>query len=222
MKQEDESLFSLILNKFRFSTFSVIFMSTQLADHSNISDTEYPVLELIEQRWSPRSFSDEPVDPQLLRQLFDAARWAPSSYNEQPWRFIVATRQQPEEYEHLVDILLPGNQRWAQEAPVLILTVVKTGFSRNGTTNRAAQHDLGQAVAYLTLEAMRHDLYLHQMAGIDLEEASVRFHIPEGYEPFTAIALGYRGNTEPSPNRSRKDLDEIVFRGDWENRKPLE
>ncbi len=197
-------------------------MSTDVLDRKTVSDTDYPVLDLIEQRWSPRSFSDEPVDPKLLRQLFDAARWAPSSYNEQPWRFIVAKKEQPDEYKNVLDVVMPVNQQWAQGAPVLILTVIKTDFSRNGASNRAARHDLGQAVAYLTLEAMRNDLYMHQMAGIELVEARERFNIPEGYEPFTVIALGYLGDTEPSANRSRKELDEIVFRGDWENREPLE
>ncbi|MFH5832594.1 nitroreductase family protein [Halalkalibaculum sp. DA3122] len=196
-------------------------MSIETEKYTVASDTHYPVHPLIQQRWSPRSFSGEAVDPDLLRQLFDAARWAPSSYNEQPWRFIVATRDHPEEYEQLLDILNPGNRRWAQEAPVLILTVVKTIFSGSGSPNRSARHDLGQAVAYLTLEAMNHDIYLHQMAGIDLGAARDVFNIPEGYEPFTGIALGYLGEAEPSSGRSRKKLDEIAFRGDWNSRKDL-
>ncbi len=196
-------------------------MSTDALDHPKNADTNYPVHELIRQRWSPRSFSDKTVKPELLRQLFDAARWAPSSYNEQPWRFIVATRENPDEYESLLNVLNAGNRRWAQEAPVLILTVIKTDFSRNGSANRAAEHDLGQAVAHLTFEATSHELYLHQMAGIDLEKARKEFNIPEGYEPFTGIALGYLGEDASSGNRNRYSIDEFAYRGDWEDRKPL-
>ncbi|MDX1637801.1 MAG: nitroreductase family protein [Balneolaceae bacterium] len=178
-------------------------------------ETEYPVLKPIQRRWSPRSFSDKLVEPEKLNQLFEAARWAPSSYNEQPWRFIVATKEDPEAYNRLLDILSPGNQQWAGDAPVLILTVVKETFSRNGKRNRAAEHDLGQAVAYLSLEAIRHHLYVHQMAGIDIEKARETYEIPAGYHPFTALALGYLGKETPSENRKRRDFDEIVFRGEW-------
>ncbi|MDR8392966.1 nitroreductase family protein [Aliifodinibius sp. S!AR15-10] len=194
-------------------------MSTETTNLN--TDVEYPVHDLIQQRWSPRSFSDEAVDGELLRQLFEAARWSPSSYNEQPWRFIVATKEHPQKYQRMLDVLLPGNQRWAQEAPVLILTIVKIQFSRNGSTNRAAKHDLGQAVAHLTFEATNHDLYLHQMAGIDLDKARETFSIPEGYEPFTGIALGYLGDADPPSSRKRKEIDEFVFQGDWENREPI-
>lgn len=195
-------------------------MSTETISET-AADTEYPIHNIIKQRWSPRSFSDEPVDPELLRQLFDAARWAPSSYNEQPWRFIVATSEYPKEHRKMADLLTPANQRWASNAPVLMLTVTKTTFSRNGTANRAAEHDLGQAVATLTFEATRKDLFVHQMAGIDLAKAKESYNIPSGFEPFSGIAVGYVENPEQPTNRSRKDLDEIAFRGDWNNRKQL-
>ena len=206
-------------------------METDLRDHPKIADTEYPVLDLIKRRWSPRAFSDKPVDPELLRQLFEAARWAPSSFNEQPWRFIVADKENAEAYEKLSFILNEYNRKWADEAPVLGLTVIKTVFSKNGKPNRVAQHDLGQAIAHLTLEAMRHDLYVHQMAGILLDRARELFNIPDGYEPVTMFALGYLGDPDRLPDamqssekadRSRKDLDEIVFWGDgWDERESI-
>lgn len=205
-------------------------MTTDVANHPKRAETEYPVLDLIKERWSPRAFSDEAVDRELLRQLFDAARWAPSSYNEQPWRFIVATRDEPAEFERLGDVLNEWNRKWATGAPVLGLTIVKETFSRNGSENRAAEHDLGQAIAYLSLEATRHDLYLHQMAGILPERARELYGIPGGYRPFTMFALGYLGDPDTLPenmqsgetaNRSRKPIDEIVFRGDWNSREEL-
>lgn len=198
-------------------------MKTEVDKTTDINPTDYPVHTLIRRRWSPRSFANKPVDTELLRQLFDAARWAPSSYNEQPWRFIVATHDQPEEYNRLLHVILPGNQRWAQDAPALAITAVKTNFDRNSAENRAAEHDLGQAVGYLTLEAMRHDLYVHQMAGISQSKAREAFNIPEGYIPFTALAIGYLDEDASLPSgRSRKDLDKVVFRGTWDERRPVE
>ena len=192
---------------------------------SKEADTEYDVLELIQQRWSPRAFSDEPVEEDLLRQLFDAARWAPSSYNEQPWRFIVATKEQPEEYERMTRVLNDFNKKWAVTAPVLVLAVTKDYFDRNGKKNRHAAHDLGQAIAYLTIEATRHDISVHQMADLLPDKACELFDIPDGFTPMTMIALGYAGDPEILPEdlqrkeesteRSRLDIDEIAFRGSW-------
>lgn len=201
-------------------------------DHveNKAADTEYPIHELIVKRWSPRSFAGDPVDRELLRQLFDAARWAPSSYNEQPWRFIIATRETPGEFEKMSSVLNEWNRKWASSAPVLGLTVVKEHFTGNESPNRAAEYDLGQAIAYLSIEATRHDLFLHQLGGILPDRARELFHIPDGYAPVTMFALGYLGDPGELPGtlhssettpRSRKEIDEIVFRGDWENREQL-
>jgi len=203
-------------------------MDTETVKHKE-AKTDYPVHDLIKKRWSPRAFAEKPVNPELIKQLFDAARWAPSSYNEQPWRFIVARRENSEEFEQLAEVLMDGNS-WAKEAPVLGLTIVKTFFEKNGKSNRVAEHDLGQAMSYLTLEAMRHDIYVHQMAGIHLDKARELFDIPEKYEPVTMFALGYLGKPGQLPEklqkseraeRTRLDINEIVFRGGWENRKEL-
>ncbi|HMB98045.1 MAG TPA: nitroreductase family protein [Balneolaceae bacterium] len=194
------------------------------------ANTSYDIHPLIKKRWSPRTFSDKPVDKEILRQIFDAARWAPSSYNEQPWRFIIATKEEPEEFEKLSKVMVEFNRNWASGAPVLILTAIKKIFEKNGKPNRVALHDLGQAASYLTFEATRHNLYVHQMAGIDLDKARELFNIPEDYEPATMIAIGYIGELDNLPKnlkdaetgeRSRLDIDEILFRGDWESKKPL-
>lgn len=188
------------------------------------ADTEYSIHELIKRRWSPRSFSDRKVDPDLIRQLFDAARWAPSSFNEQPWRFIYARKEEPELFDKLKNVMVKFNQRWASDAPVLILTVVKQRFSHNNKPNRVAEFDTGAAMSYLTVEATRHDLYVHQMAGIDRDKARELFDIPDGYNPFTMAAVGYLGDPDDLDEefreseksvRTRKAIDEIAFHGEW-------
>lgn len=205
-------------------------METKSLDQIKTADTEYPLHELIRRRWSPRAFSERPVDRERLRQLFDAARWAPSSYNEQPWRFIVATPDEKGRYGRIASVMNEGNRKWAYGAPVLGLTVVRTTLEKNGKPNRMARHDLGQAMAYLTMEALRHDIYVHQMGGIQPGRGRELFRIPDDFEPVTMFALGYRGDPEQLPEsrkrsehavRSRKPIDEIAFRGDWEERERL-
>src|SRR5262245_42331601 len=127
--------------------------------------TDYPVHELIARRWSPYAFADRPVSQDDLRALFEAARWAPSSYNEQPWSYLVATRDQPAELERLLSCLVEPNQVWARLAPVLALGCTSLSFTRNGQPNAAAVHDLGLASANLVLEATARGLSVHQMIG---------------------------------------------------------
>lgn len=191
---------------------------------SKSAATDYPVHELIAKRWSPRAFADKPVERDKLRSLLEAARWAASSFNEQPWHFIVASKEQPEEFQRLLECLVDGNIAWAKEAPVLMLSVAKLNFERNGKPNRHALHDLGLAVGNLSLQASALGLYLHQMAGFHVDKARETFKIPEGFEPVTAIALGYVGDAHTphdglrdneSPPRSRKKLADFVFEGKW-------
>src|SRR5688500_16361669 len=127
---------------------------------------EHPIQELLTRRWSPYAFSDRPVSDDDLRSLFEAARWAASSYNEQPWRYIVATKAEPAEFERLVSCLVEGNQGWAKAAPVLAVGCTSLRFAINGKPNAAAVHDLGLASANLTLEATARGLCVHQMIGI--------------------------------------------------------
>lgn len=180
------------------------------------------VLEPIAKRWSPRAFADKPVQQEKLLSLFEAARWAASSYNEQPWRFILATKGEPEAFDKVLSCLREGNQGWAKDAPVLMLTLVKKTFSNTGGENRHARHDLGQAVAHLALQAAALDLYIHQMAGILPDRAREVFEVPDEFEVVSSIALGYVGEPESLPEdlrakegqgrgRTRKPLSDLVF-----------
>ncbi len=188
------------------------------------ASTDYPVHELIAKRWSPYSFDDRTVPEADLRSLFEAARWAPSSYNEQPWNYIVATKERPEQFAQLLSCLVEGNQVWARYAPVLALGVAKLNFARNDKPNRAAIHDLGLAAGNLVTEATARGLVVHQMIGILPDRVREIYAIPEGYEPMTGIAIGYVGDPNRLPDhlkerdrapRSRKPLREFVFGGRW-------
>jgi nitroreductase len=184
----------------------------------------HPIQELIATRWSPYAFADRPVSEDDLRSLFEAARWAASSYNEQPWRYIVATKAKPDEYERLLSCLVEGNQAWAKAAPVLALGCTSLNFALNGKPNAAAVHDLGLASATLTLEATARGLFVHQMIGIVPDRARQVYGIPEGVQPVTGLAIGYAADPNTLPEklrerdlapRQRKTLGEFVFSGQW-------
>ena len=189
------------------------------------ADTSQPVHELIRDRWSPRVFSDRKVEVAQLGSLLEAARWAASSYNEQPWHFFVATKDQPEEYQKLLECLVEFNQGWAKTAPVLMLSVASTRFARNGKPNQHAWHDVGLATASLCLQATAMGLFCHGMAGFNASQARTVLQIPEGYEPVAAWAIGYQSDDlsgvsedvqkqEQQP-RERKPLAEWVHSGAW-------
>jgi nitroreductase len=188
------------------------------------AETDHPVHELIATRWSPYAFADRPVSKADLLSLFEAARWAPSSYNEQPWSYLVATREEPQEFERLLSCLVEGNQAWAKAAPVLALGCTSLNFVRNGQPNAAALHDLGLASMSLCLEATARGLSVHQMIGIVPSRARVVYEIPEGVQPLTGVAIGYAGDpavlpetmrTRDAARRPRKPLREFVFGGKW-------
>jgi len=178
------------------------------------------VLPVFHQRWSPRAFADREVAQEDLRRVFEAARWAPSSSNEQPWRYVVGTRG-TETHGKIFESLVGFNQMWAGKAPVLMLGVAKARFSHNNSANLYAVHDLGAASAYVVLQAAALGLTAHQMAGFDREKARALLGIPEGYEFGSVIALGYQGEPETLLNeelikretepRERKALGEFVF-----------
>jgi nitroreductase len=185
---------------------------------------DHPIHEFIAGRWSPYGFADRPVSEDDLRSLFEAARWAASSYNEQPWNYIVATRANLEEFERLLSCLVEANQAWAKAAPVLALGCTRLNFVHNGKPNAAAVHDLGLASATLTLEATARGLFVHQMIGILPERAREVYRIPEGVQPLTALAIGYAADPKSLPDvyrqrdvapRGRKHLGEFVFGGQW-------
>jgi len=185
---------------------------------------DHPIHELIARRWSPYAFADRPVSIDDLRSLFEAARWAASSYNEQPWTYIVATKSDRDAFERLLSCLVEGNQAWATAVPVLALGCTSLRFARNGQPNAAAVHDLGLASANLTLEATARGLCVHQMIGILPEKAREIYRIPEGVQPMTGLAIGYAADPNTVPEkfrerdlkrRSRKPLAEFVFGGEW-------
>jgi len=185
---------------------------------------DHPIHDLLRRRWSPRAFADRPVEPAVLLRLLEAARWAPSSYNEQPWAFLVATREQPEEFARALGCLVEFNQSWAKAAPVLMLTVAHRIFEGKGQDNRHAFHDVGLALANLTVQATAEGLFVHQMAGIVPDKVRSAFRVPPDWEPVAGAALGYPGDPSALPEplrqrelapRTRKPLAAFVFTGDW-------
>lgn len=198
-------------------------------DHKRATPN-HPIHELIAGRWSPYAFSERPVSDDDLRSLFEAARWAASSYNEQPWSYLVATKANPEEFERLLSCLVEANQVWAKTAPVLGLGCTSLRFARNGKPNAAAVHDLGLAGATLTLEATARGLFVHQMIGLLPDKAREVYRIPDGVQPMTGMAIGYVADPDSLPeayrerdlaSRQRKDLSEFVFGGQWGTASPL-
>jgi nitroreductase len=192
--------------------------------HPKDASPDHPIHEWFVNRWSPYAFSDRPVPEEDLRSLFEAARWSASSYNEQPWRYIVATRSNPEEFGRLLSCLVEGNQPWAKAAPVLALGCTSQNFALNGRPNAAAEHDLGLASACLSLEATSRGLFVHQMIGILPDRARELYSIPDGFRPLTGLAIGHLGDPNTlmemyrerdlSPRR-RKPLAEFVFGDRW-------
>lgn len=178
-----------------------------------------PIHPDISRRYSPRAFSDRTVTREELELLFEAARWAPSSMNEQPWRFVAVERGSPG-HAGLVASLTGFNRQWADKAPVLILNLTVRTLSRNGEINRHAWHDLGLAISQLTMQATSMGMGLHQLGGFELELVQRTFSIPEGIDLVSIIALGFPGDPEQLPepllsrerNHSpRKELSELVI-----------
>jgi len=176
--------------------------------------------EIIKNRHSPRSFSDEAVNNEILKSLFEAARWSPSSMNEQPWRFIVAAKDNPDSFRKMLSVLNDTNREWAKKAYLLILVTTKLRNSKNNQLNRYALYDAGQAAAWLTMQASHMGIYIRQMGGFNADRAGEIFEIPEDFVPVTVMAAGYKGNINDLPPfmkegenavRNRKPLEEIVF-----------
>ncbi|MEM8494188.1 MAG: nitroreductase family protein [Planctomycetota bacterium] len=188
---------------------------------SKTAQTKYPILDCLADRWSPRAFAGRPVEREKLQALFEAARWAASAFNEQPWRFVVATKDQGDAYDRVLSCLVEANQAWAKAAPVLGITAVSQTFKKNGKDNRCAEHDLGLAMGNLSAQATALGLVVHQMAGIDQDAAMDKLNIPDGFHAFSAFSIGYAGDPEALPEgwmrdsetslRDRNGFDEFVF-----------
>jgi nitroreductase len=185
----------------------------------NRANTDYPVNEIIAKRWSARAFSTRPVEFSKLFSILEAARWAPSSRNEQPWRYIVFTSDNPGMLKKAQSVLKEIND-YAKRAPILICAITKKSYSENGNPNRLHFHDLGAANENMFLEAFNQGLIMHEMGGFDVQKAREIFNVPEDYEVGIMIAIGYQDTYHVLPDRLRhkaftprvrKPLSEIVF-----------
>lgn len=194
------------------------------------AESQHPIHDLLRRRWSPRAFDERPIEREKVQSLFEAARWAPSSNNEQPWRFLAATREMPADYDRLLACLLQGNRKWAYRAPLLVMSVASVNFEDDAKPNRHAFHDVGLAAENLVLQAVALGLVAHQMAGFDIEKARRTCLIPAGYDPVAMIAVGYPGDLSLLPDylreretrpRERTPIGQFVFSSRWGLASPL-
>lgn len=185
---------------------------------------DHDIHPLFRQRWSPYVFDpDKTVSKEELESLFEAARWTMSSFNAQPWRYIVGVRGRSQAtWDAVFECLLEGNRGWARHAPVLALGLVQTHFEHNGKLNHLAHHDLGAASAALTLEATARGLAVHQMAGFDRHRVPAQFQLDPGLDAVTALAIGYPGRIEDADKeladrdrreRKRRPVETLIVRG---------
>ena len=199
--------------------------------HIKHASPDHSIHGLIVARWSPYAFDPRPVEPEKILACLEAARWAASSFNEQPWSFIIAPREQTEMFQTMLGCLVEANQDWAKHAGVLMLTVVSKLFSQNNKPNRVAEHDLGLAAANLTIQATSLGLHVHQMAGINPSVIKQTYKIPDAQEPISAIAVGYAADHARTADkaladrdqtpRQRKPLSQFVFSETWDRPSPL-
>ena len=187
--------------------------------------TTYPINDLLANRWSPRAFADRAIPTDVLGSLFEAARWAPSSRNLQPWHFVIAARHHDADgFARLLSTLMGANKSWGKNASVLLVAVTEPNPDSAPGTNRYAHYDVGQAMAHLSIQAMSCGLYIHQMGGFNREMAREVLEIPDQYEPVVSAAIGYLADPsilsdtmkerELAP-RSRNPLAEQVFGAKW-------
>jgi nitroreductase len=173
--------------------------------------------ELIASRWIPRAITAEAIDPAKLRSLYEAARSSASCFNEQPWRFILATKDHPEHFERVLKLLAAKNQEWAKTAFALGISAGKRTFTLTGAPDRFGLHDTGAALANLMIQATAVGLHVHAMGGFDAERARAEFNIPDDFEVGAAFAIGHvDGPPEPPVNRTRRSLSEVVFSVQWD------
>ncbi|AFY71372.1 nitroreductase [Thalassoporum mexicanum PCC 7367] len=189
--------------------------------------------QLIARRWSPRAFSGQHVEDEKILSLLEAARWSASSFNDQPWNFMVARQADTLAYRNMLDCLVPGNRAWAHVAPVLMLAIARKTFRHNDQPNSVALYDTGAAAATLTLQALSMGLFVHQMAGFDAEKAIETFKLPDHVQPMAMIAIGYPGDPSNLPEdlrakeveartkQSRLPLADFVFKDEWGNPAPF-
>ncbi len=184
-----------------------------------------PIHSLIQHRWSPRAFKPIALTAPQTHTLLEAARWSASCFNEQPWRFLIANRDQSDAFDTMLQCLVPVNRAWAQNAGLLLLAFAHTRFQRNDKPNRHAHHDLGLAAGQLALQATAMGLQAHMMAGIDIEHIKATYQVPDDFDPLSAIAVGTPDDPaslsadlaerERAP-RERREINSFCFSGDFD------
>ena len=179
------------------------------------------ILEIIQERWSPYSFSSIPVEEFKMKAIFEAAGYAPSCNNEQPWRFVFTTQQDEKVFNDYVGFLVDGNKVWAKNAYALVISMARTKFTYNSKPNRYAFHDTGMAVTNLLLQALDLDVYVNQMGGFSIEKVKEYFKLSDDIEPVAMMAVGYLGDgislspellMRDEKRRPRKSVNEFVFK----------
>ena len=179
------------------------------------------VHKVISDRWSPRAFDSVAVDYDKIHLLFEAAKWAPSSRNAQPWRFIFATNEMPD-YKVFIDLMTEANQKWASTAPLLVMPLAQVISTYKNRPNRLAFYETGMAVGNLLAQATAMDLMVHQMSGYDHEKAKETLVIPTRYEPMSILAIGYKGEPANLPSdvaawekreRTRMEISKFLVQG---------
>ena len=178
----------------------------------------------IKNRYSPRAFSRKPIEEDKLKLLFEAARWAPSSYNGQSWRFVIAKNSESELWHLLFETLSDFNKEWVKNAPILVLTLARKYYEHNGKAYKHSWHDVGLSVGNLMNQATYMGIHIHQMAGFNADKAGENINIPLEFEPVSMIAIGYLGDIDQLSEelkslevrkRTRKDINEILFFEKW-------
>lgn len=179
------------------------------------------ILEIIQERWSPYAFSSAPVEEFKLKAIFEAAGYAPSANNEQPWMFVYVTREDEKVFNEYLDFLTDVNRVWASKAYALVISMARTNYTSHGKPNRFAFHDTGMAVSHLLLQAITHDIYVHQMGGYSVEKVKSYFKLSDDIEPVAMMAVGYLGDgitlspelqARDEKRRPRKAVNEFVFK----------
>ena len=196
-----------------------------MADTTNVLTLEAPILPVLAQRRSPRAYTDQPLNAEVLHQIFAAASSAASCFGEQPWRYLLGSKESsPEAFDKILSSMGEFNQVWAKAAPVLGVSIAKLNFSHDSNPNAWAKHDVGQATATLAIQATELGLQVHQMAGFSPDKLRAAFDIPAGYDPVAVFTLGYPGDAAMLPDglrekevapRTRKPLAEFLFEGRW-------
>ena len=200
-------------------------MTTPTSVRDRTAPVAHPIDPVLRRRWSPRSFTGAALRPEALDSLLEAARWAASCNNAQPWHLIVARRDvEPDAFATLLGCLSPNNQPWAKDAGALLLAIARATFAANGNPNRHAWYDTGAAMAQLAVQAAAMGLQAHQMAGFDAAAARAAFAVPDGFDPCAAIAVGEPGAPEALPEalaaretapRLRRATEEFTYFGTW-------